>query len=207
MTMKRRSKANVPNRIEQFVQVVKSTASWHDLDLSKQQCEVIRAIVARIQQQSVAMEPSGTTVLFVGSGSTGKTMASEVIANELHLDLYRIYLSQVVNKYIGETEKNLKRIFDATEDSGAILFFDEADALFGKRSEVRDSHDRYANIEINYLLECMRTFQGFAILSTNRGEALDADFQRRFNYVVDFPGRSQLTTVPRKKKRKGSDDA
>jgi hypothetical protein len=109
----------------------------------------------------------GISALFAGESGTGKTMAAEVIANELRLNLYRIDLSQVVNKYIGETEKNLRRLFDAAEDGGAILFFDEADALFGKRSEVKDSHDRYANIEINYLLQRMESYRGLAILATN----------------------------------------
>ena len=109
----------------------------------------------------------GISVLFAGESGTGKTMAAEVIANELGLLLYRIDLSAVVSKYIGETEKNLRRLFDAAEDGGAILFFDEADALFGKRSEVKDSHDRYANIEINYLLQRMESYRGLAILATN----------------------------------------
>jgi SpoVK/Ycf46/Vps4 family AAA+-type ATPase len=118
---------------------------------------------------------------------TGKTMAAEVIANELHLDLYRIDLSQVVSKYIGETEKNLRRIFDAAEEGGAILLFDEADALFGKRSEVRDSHDRYANIEISYLLQRMEAYRGLAILTTNMKNALDPAFSRRIRFIVQFP--------------------
>jgi len=113
-------------------------------------------------------------------------MAAEVIANELRLNLYRIDLSQVVNKYIGETEKNLRRLFDAAEDSGAILFFDEADALFGKRSVVKDSHDRYANIEINYLLQRMESYRGLAILATNVKSALDPAFTRRLRFIVDF---------------------
>ena len=116
----------------------------------------------------------GISALFAGESGTGKTMAAEVIANELRLDLYRIDLSAVVSKYIGETEKNLRRLFDAAEDGGAILFFDEADALFGKRSEVKDSHDRYANIEINYLLQRMEAYRGLAILATNMKSALDA---------------------------------
>jgi SpoVK/Ycf46/Vps4 family AAA+-type ATPase len=114
-------------------------------------------------------------------------MAAEAIANELTLNLYRIDLSQVVSKYIGETEKNLRRLFDSAEDGGAILFFDEADALFGKRSEVKDSHDRYANIEINYLLQRMEAFQGLAILATNAKSALDPAFVRRLRFIVDFP--------------------
>jgi SpoVK/Ycf46/Vps4 family AAA+-type ATPase len=114
-------------------------------------------------------------------------MAAEVIANELRLNLYRIDLSAVVSKYIGETEKNLRRMFDAAENGGAILFFDEADALFGKRSEVKDSHDRYANIEINYLLQRMEAYRGLAILATNMKSALDTAFLRRLRFIVRFP--------------------
>jgi SpoVK/Ycf46/Vps4 family AAA+-type ATPase len=126
-------------------------------------------------------------VLFAGESGTGKTMAAEVLANDLHLDLYRIDLASVVSKYIGETEKNLGRVFDAAEDSGAILLFDEADALFGKRSEVKDSHDRYANIEVSYLLQRMEVYRGLAILTTNMKSALDGAFQRRLRFVVQFP--------------------
>src|SRR6201988_292622 len=129
----------------------------------------------------------GISALFAGDSGTGKTMAAEVIANDLRLNLYRIDLSAVVSKYIGETEKNLRRLFDAAEDGGAILFFDEADALFGKRSEVKDSHDRYANIEINYLLQRMEAYQGLAILATNMKSALDEAFMRRLRFVVNFP--------------------
>ena len=114
-------------------------------------------------------------------------MAAEVLANELHLDLYRIDLASTVSKYIGETEKNLRRVFDAAEDSGSILLFDEADALFGKRSEVKDSHDRYANIEVSYLLQRMEAYRGLAILTTNLKSALDSAFQRRLRFVVQFP--------------------
>jgi SpoVK/Ycf46/Vps4 family AAA+-type ATPase len=114
-------------------------------------------------------------------------MAAEVLANYLNLDLYRVDLSGVVSKYIGETEKNLRRVFDAAEESGAILFFDEADALFGKRSEVHDSHDRFANIEINYLLQRMEDYRGLAILATNMKSQLDQAFLRRLRFLVDFP--------------------
>ena len=114
-------------------------------------------------------------------------MAAEVLASELRLDLYRIDLSQVVSKYIGETEKNLRRVFDAAEDGGAILLFDEADALFGKRSEVKDSHDRYANIEVSYLLQRMEAYRGLAILTTNLKDALDPAFLRRLRFVVQLP--------------------
>jgi SpoVK/Ycf46/Vps4 family AAA+-type ATPase len=128
--------------------------------------------------------------LFAGGSGTGKTMAAEVIARELGLDLYRIDLAGVVSKYIGETEKNLDRIFTAAEDSNAVLFFDEAEALFGKRSEVRDSHDRYANIEIAYLLQKMDSYAGVAILATNLRANLDEAFARRLAFTIhfSFPG-------------------
>jgi SpoVK/Ycf46/Vps4 family AAA+-type ATPase len=125
--------------------------------------------------------------LVSGPSGTGKTMAAEILANELKLDLYRIDLAGIVSKYIGETEKNLRNVFDAAEQSGAILFFDEADALFGKRSEVRDSHDRYANIEIDYLLQRVEDYRGLAILCTNRRSALDRAFLRRLRFLVEFP--------------------
>ena len=114
-------------------------------------------------------------------------MAAEVLAGELGLDLYRIDLSAVVSKYIGESEKNLRRVFDAAEESGAVLLFDEADALFGKRSEVKDSHDRYANIEVSYLLQRMESYRGLAILTSNMRSALDVAFMRRLRFVVHFP--------------------
>jgi hypothetical protein len=129
----------------------------------------------------------GLNVLFAGPPGTGKTMGAEVMAHELRLDLYRIDLSQIVSKYIGETEKNLDRIFTAAENSNAILFFDEADALFGKRSEVRDSHDRYANIEISYLLQKMEEYVGISILATNLRQNLDEAFVRRLQAIVEFP--------------------
>jgi hypothetical protein len=134
-----------------------------------------------------AWSEGGLAALFAGGPGTGKTMAAEVIAAELGLPLYRIDLSQVVNKYIGETEKNLRRLFDAADSSDVILFFDEADALFGKRTEVKDAHDRYANLEISYLLERMERFKGLAILATNRKKDLDEAFLRRLRFVVEFP--------------------
>lgn len=130
---------------------------------------------------------SGISVLFGGPPGTGKTMAAEILAGKLNLPMFRIDLSQVVNKYIGETEKNLKKLFDTADISDLILFFDEADALFGKRTEVKDAHDRYANLEISYLLERMERFKGLAILATNRKKDLDAAFLRRLRYIVDFP--------------------
>jgi SpoVK/Ycf46/Vps4 family AAA+-type ATPase len=129
----------------------------------------------------------GVSALFAGPSGTGKTLAAEVLAADLGLDLYQIDLSTVVSKYIGETEKNLRRLFDAAEESGAILLFDEADALFGKRSEVKDSHDRYANIEVGYLLQRMEAYRGLAILTTNLKNNLDPAFLRRLRHIVHFP--------------------
>jgi len=129
----------------------------------------------------------GTTALFSGPPGTGKTMAAEVVAGQLGLDLFKVDLSLVISKYIGKTEKNLGRIFTAAAASDAILMFDEADALFGKRSEVRDSHDRYANVEVSYLLQQMEEYDGIAILATNLRQNLDHAFLRRLQFVVEFP--------------------
>jgi vesicle-fusing ATPase len=134
-----------------------------------------------------AWNEGGLAALFAGPPGTGKTMCAEAMAQALNLPLYRIDLSQVVNKYIGETEKNLRRLFDAADTADVILFFDEADALFGKRTEVKDAHDRYANLEISYLLERMERFKGLAILATNRKKDLDEAFLRRLRFVVEFP--------------------
>ena len=129
----------------------------------------------------------GISALFAGASGTGKTLAAEVLAKELRLDLFRIDLSAVVSKYIGESEKNLRQVFDAAEEGGVVLLFDEADALFGKRAEVKDSHDRYANIEVSYLLQRMENFQGIAVLTTNLKSSLDKAFQRRLRFSIDFP--------------------
>lgn len=129
----------------------------------------------------------GLSALFAGPSGTGKTMAAEVIAGELELDLYKIDLSGVVSKYIGETEKNLERIFGQAQDSNAILFFDEADALFGKRSETKDAHDRYANIEISYLLQKIEEYDGVVILTSNLRQNLDEAFLRRLQFAIEFP--------------------
>jgi ATPase family associated with various cellular activities (AAA) len=171
--------------------------TWDDIvlpdDLMCQLREIADQVAARSQVYESwgfgARLPRGRGIgaLFSGPSGTGKTMAAEILANHLQLDLYRIDLAGVVSKYIGETEKNLRNVFDAAEQSGAILFFDEADALFGKRSEVRDSHDRYANIEVNYLLQRMEDYRGLAILCTNRRSALDRAFLRRLRFLVEFP--------------------
>jgi SpoVK/Ycf46/Vps4 family AAA+-type ATPase len=129
----------------------------------------------------------GLTALFSGEPGTGKTMAAQVLARELGLELFRVDLSRLMSKYIGESEKNLSRLFDDAQASGAILFFDEADALFGKRTEVKDAHDRYANLEIGYLLQRMEEHTGTTVLATNRKGDLDEAFTRRFHFILDFP--------------------
>ncbi|MFI6879970.1 ATP-binding protein [Streptomyces sp. NPDC050400] len=172
-------------------------AGWDDLVLHERQTSVLREIVAHVRQRAKVHQEwgfagtlrrgLGVTALFAGGSGTGKTLAAEVMAKELGLDLFVIDLSQVVSKYIGETEKNLRKVFDAAERGGALLLFDEADALFGKRSEVKDSHDRYANLEVSYLLMRMEAYRGLAILTTNMKKALDTAFMRRIRFVVDFP--------------------
>jgi SpoVK/Ycf46/Vps4 family AAA+-type ATPase len=171
--------------------------TWADIVLPDDTLAQLREMCQRVtQRQRVLGEwgfdqklslGKGVSALFAGPSGTGKTMAAEIIGNELGLDLYKIDLSGVVSKYIGETEKNLDRIFRAAEHANAILFFDEADALFGKRSEVRDSHDRYANIEISYLLQKMEEYDGLAILATNLRQNLDDSFIRRLAFTVHFP--------------------
>lgn len=183
--------------LEDMAQRIEPSASWDDLVLPATQMQMLRSIVSQVRYRSQVYgrwgfaskgaRGLGISALFAGESGTGKTMASEVLAGDLNLDLYRVDLSQVVSKYIGETEKNLRRIFDAAEGGGAILLFDEADALFGSRSEVRDSHDRYANIEVSYLLQRMEAYQGLAILTTNMKGALDRAFLRRIRFVVQFP--------------------
>ena len=180
-----------------LAQPIEPLATWEDLVLPVSKIETLHQIASQVRQRYKVYEQwgfatkcargLGISALFSGPSGTGKTMAAEVLANELHLELYRIDLASVVSKYIGETEKNLSRIFDAAEAGGAILLFDEADALFGKRSEVRDSHDRYANVEISYLLQRMEDYRGLAILTTNMKAALDTAFQRRIRFVVQFP--------------------
>jgi SpoVK/Ycf46/Vps4 family AAA+-type ATPase len=182
--------ANLAQRIE-------PRATWADLVLPASKVETLHHIAVQVRQRHTVYDEwgfaassargLGISALFWGPSGTGKTMAAEVLASELRLDLYRIDLSSVVSKYIGETEKNLARVFDAAEASGAVLLFDEADALFGKRSEVKDSHDRYANIEVSYLLQRMEAYRGLAILTTNQKTALDPAFLRRLRFVVQFP--------------------
>jgi ATPase family associated with various cellular activities (AAA)/Winged helix domain, variant len=184
-------------RLEGLAQRILPCATWDDLVLPDVQKQVLRQIATQVRYRLKVHETwgfstkgrrgLGISALFTGGSGTGKTMAAEVLARELGLDLYRIDLSAVVSKYIGETEKNLKQVFDAAEEGGVLLLFDEADALFGKRSEVRDSHDRYANIEVGYLLQRMEAYQGLAILTTNLKSVIDTSFQRRLRFTVNFP--------------------
>jgi hypothetical protein len=184
-------------RIENLAQRIEPKASWDDIVLPPAEKTLLRQIADQVAQRSTVYESwgfghkmsrgLGISVLFSGESGCGKTMAAEVLANHLRLNLYRVDLSAVASKYIGETAKNLRRLFDAAEDGGAILFFDEADALFGKRSEVKDAHDRYANTEIDYLLQRMEAYRGLAILATNMKSALDTAFMRRLRFVVNFP--------------------
>jgi hypothetical protein len=185
------------DHLDDLAQRLIPAATFADLVLPQAQLDTLAEVAAHVRQRTRVYETwgfgrgssrgLGISALFAGVSGTGKTMAAEVLANALELDLYRVDLSQIVDKYIGETEKNLRRIFDAAEQSGAVLLFDEADALFGKRSEVRDSHDRYANIEVSYLLQRMESYRGLAILTTNLKGSLDAAFVRRLRFIVQFP--------------------
>ncbi|MGB6691941.1 MAG: ATP-binding protein [Terracidiphilus sp.] len=183
--------------LDELATHVEGSASWPDLVLPEAQTATLRQIAVHARQAATVhgewgfgaryARGLGLSALFSGPSGTGKTMAAGVLARELDRDLYQIDLATVVSKYIGETEKHLRKIFDAAERSGAILLFDEADALFGKRSQVRDSHDRYANLEVSYLLQRMESYRGIAILTTNMQNALDQAFQRRLRFVVQFP--------------------
>jgi hypothetical protein len=184
-------------RLGDLAQRIDPRATWDDLILPDDHKNLLHEICTHVRHRAQVYERwgfadksargLGLSALFTGPSGTGKTTAAEVIARETRLDLYRVDLSGVVSKYIGETERNLRRVFDAAEASGAILLFDEADALFGKRSEVKDSHDRYANIEVSYLLQRMESYPGLAILTTNLKAILDPAFLRRLRFVVDFP--------------------
>lgn len=184
-------------RLDLLAQRIEVKADMADLVLPQHEKDLLDLIASQVHLRNAVYRQwrfrermnrgLGLSVLFAGESGTGKTMAAEALANKLNLNLYKIDLSTVVSKYIGETEKNLRMLFDAAENGGVILFFDEADALFGKRSEVKDSHDRYANIEINYLLQRMESFKGLAILATNMKSALDTAFLRRLRFIVNFP--------------------
>jgi len=199
-----------------LAQAVEPRFTLDELVLPRRQANQVHEIVQAMRSltrvhyewgTARAWNESGLAVLFCGAPGTGKTMAAEALAHALSLPMYRIDLSQVVNKYIGETEKNLAKIFDAAEASDSILFFDEADALFGKRTDVKDAHDRFANIEIAYLLERMERFRGLAILATNRRKDLDEAFMRRLRYVIEFPlpGRVERERIWRQSFPAGAD--
>ena len=177
--------------------VIVPRQSWSSLVLPEEAVRQLREICAHVRQRGRVLHDwgfdarlslgKGLYVLFLGPSGTGKTLAAEVVAHELEVELLKVDLSSVVSKYIGETEKNLRQIFEGAERSDAILFFDEADALFGKRSEVKDAHDRYANIEINFLLQRLEEFEGVAILATNFAQNIDEAFGRRVHMTVEFP--------------------
>ncbi|MGC9466980.1 MAG: ATP-binding protein [Anaerolineae bacterium] len=191
------ARAHSNPRLANLAHKIAPRYGWDDIILPEDQRALLHEIINTVRGRPQVLDGwgvgeklasnRGVTVLFAGPPGTGKTMAAEIIAGELGLDLYRIDLSTIVSKYIGETEKNIERIFKEAERSNAILFFDEADALFGKRSEVRDSHDRYANIEVSYLLQRMEAYDGVTILATNLRANLDEAFTRRLQFAVNFP--------------------
>ncbi len=190
-------RAQTRPRLDTLARRIEPVACWEDLVLPAAELTMLRHIVDQVRGRATVLHSwglaervtrgSAVTALFAGGSGTGKTLAAEVIAQELELDMYRVDLAGVVSKYIGETEQNLRRVFDAAEQGGSLLMFDEADALFGKRSEVKDSHDRYANIEVSYLLARMEDYRGVAILATNLRHALDDAFLRRLRFIVTFP--------------------
>jgi hypothetical protein len=184
-------------RLRGLAQRIDHLFSWDDLILPGRVVQQLREICASVNLRHVVQarwgfdsktgKDAGINVLFSGASGTGKTMAAGVLARSLGLELYKVDLSCIVSKYVGETEQNLRRVFDEAEHSSAVLFFDEADALFGKRSEVKDAQDRYANIEVAYLLQKMEQFPGLAVLATNLNRNIDAAFLRRLQHVVEFP--------------------
>jgi vesicle-fusing ATPase len=184
-------------RLDGLAERIEPAATWDDLVLPAGQTELLRQIVLQVRHRTQVYERwgfgartargLGVTALFAGESGTGKTLAAEVMGRELGFDLYRVDLSGTVSKWLGETEKNLRRVFDAAEAGGAMLLFDEADALFGKRGDVKDAHDRYANLEVAYLLQRMESYRGLAILTTNLRSNVDRAFLRRLRFVVQFP--------------------
>jgi SpoVK/Ycf46/Vps4 family AAA+-type ATPase len=190
-------RAHSNQRLSALAQKVQPKYVWRDIVLPADRLQQLREICNYLRYHALVYQEwgfdgklslgKGLNALFAGPSGTGKTMSAEIMAGELGLDLYKIDLSTVVSKFIGETEKNLSRIFAEAETSNSILFFDEADALFGRRSEVRDSHDRYANIEIGYLLQKMEEYQGVVILATNFRKNMDDAFVRRMHFTIEFP--------------------
>ncbi len=195
--LKNAARAQSQPRLTSLAQKITPRFTWDDIVLPLDRLAQLREIASQVLYQHVVYEEwglmekaslgRGVAALFAGLSGTGKTMAAEVIANDIGLDVYKIDLAGLVSKYIGETEKNLSRVFQEASDTSAILFFDEADAVFGKRSEVKDSHDRYANVEISYLLQRMEEYDGIVILATNLRSNLDDAFLRRMRAIVEFP--------------------
>jgi hypothetical protein len=183
--------------LERLARRIEPEVAWDDLVLAPAVLRGLRDVAARARHRDTVLTEwrmrrgggrgHGVTALFAGDSGTGKTMSAEVIASDLRLDLYTVNLATVVDKYVGETEKNLERIFAEAAGVNAVLFFDEADAIFGKRSDVRDAHDRYANIESAYLLQRLETFDGLAVLATNLRANIDEAFTRRLDAIIDFP--------------------
>jgi SpoVK/Ycf46/Vps4 family AAA+-type ATPase len=181
--------------IDATAERIRPTREWGDLVLDESRMSQVREIAIRCRHRGTVFDdwgfspqPSvGVVALFAGPSGTGKTLAAEVIAADLGVDVYKVDLANMVSKYIGETEKNLAHVFDAAEASNVALFFDEADALLGKRSAVSDAHDRYANIEVAYLLQRLERYQGLAVLATNLANNIDPAFVRRLHVVVEFP--------------------
>jgi SpoVK/Ycf46/Vps4 family AAA+-type ATPase len=184
-------------KLDALAHKIRTTYSWDDIVLPVDQSAQLREICSQMRHRRTVLEEwgfdhhlamgKGLNTLFAGPSGTGKTMAAEIIATDLGLELYKVDLSTLVSKYIGETEKNLDRIFIAAQEANAILFFDEADAIFGKRSEVKDAHDRYANIEVGYLLQKMEEYDGVVILATNLRKNIDDAFIRRMHMSIEFP--------------------
>jgi hypothetical protein len=193
----RACRAQSGGELAQLAQRIVPCHDWDDLILPEDAGRQLEELAAQVAHRALVYESwgfgqklnrgRGVAALFAGPSGTGKTLAAEVLAAHLKLDLFRIDLAAVVSKFIGETEKNLRCVFDAAERCGAVLFFDEADALFARRSEVKDSHDRYANLEVNYLLQRMEDYRGLAVLASNRKDVIDEAFMRRLRFIVDFP--------------------
>ncbi len=191
----------------EIVQITQPTATWKDLTLPDTECKQLKGIAEHLKSERLATKPvgppgrrsprAGVIALFAGSSGTAKTLAAEVLANELNHPLHRVDIRRVVSKYIGETEKNLQRLFHTAANAGAVLLFDEADALLGKRSEVTDGHDRFANQQLNYLLQRMEVFPGLSILSSNRTTTIDPALLRRIHVMVTI---SSLMDKNRKKR-------
>jgi SpoVK/Ycf46/Vps4 family AAA+-type ATPase len=183
--------------LREFARRVEVVASWKDLIIPERQKSQLNEVVAQVRQRRQAYEDwefipgidcsLGVSVLFAGGTGTGQTLAAQILAGELGLDLYRIDLANLISKYIGETEKNLNRVFEDARQSAPVLLFDEAAGLFGKRSEVKDSHDRYANTQVTDLLRLVESYQGLTILAVNTKQAFDAPFLQRLHFVVEFP--------------------